>query len=122
MFYGGVFGIGEIWLSINKYCEKKVDQAVEKVVSHRWQAPPVGCFKINTDAALNVNGKGSGFGVVDQDCYGQVMVSFCRNVTACYEPKITEALVILEVIRLVVNRRLLPAILESDAFVVVQAI
>ncbi|KAK3199475.1 hypothetical protein Dsin_022890 [Dipteronia sinensis] len=91
-------------------------QVVERVVSHRWQVPHVGSFKINTDAALNVHGKVTGFGVVIRDCYRGVMVSYCRNIRACYQPHIAEAIAILEGIRFAVNRRFVPAILESDAW------
>ncbi|KAK4834447.1 hypothetical protein QYF36_022834 [Acer negundo] len=49
----------------------------------RWQAPYLGVLKINTDAALNVNGKASGLGVVIRDYYGKVVAFFCHVSTDC---------------------------------------
>ncbi|KAK2633860.1 hypothetical protein Ddye_028652 [Dipteronia dyeriana] len=50
------------------------------------------------------------------------MASLCRNILANYEPQTTEALATLEGCRLAINRNLMPAVLESDALVVVRAI
>ncbi|KAK0607443.1 hypothetical protein LWI29_015165 [Acer saccharum] len=88
----------------------------------RWKAPPDGVFKINTDAALNEQGLVSGLGVVIRDCQGQVMASLCSQMGVCYSPEIAEALAIRRGLQLAVETGLVPAMLESDASVVVNAI
>ncbi|KAK2634784.1 hypothetical protein Ddye_029576 [Dipteronia dyeriana] len=94
----------------------------DRVANHPWQPPPACFFKINTDAAVNGKGKGSGIGVVIRDCDGKVMASLCRNILANYEPQIAEALAILEGCRLAINHNLMPSVLEFDALVVVRVI
>ncbi|KAK2659835.1 hypothetical protein Ddye_006368 [Dipteronia dyeriana] len=64
----------------------------DRVDIHLWKPSPAGSLKINIDATVNGNGKGS------------------------------EALAILEGCCLDINRSLMPAVLESDALVLVQAI
>ncbi|KAK3189239.1 hypothetical protein Dsin_028800 [Dipteronia sinensis] len=63
-----------------------------------------------------------GLGVVILDCCGRVLISSCRNIGSCYQPQIAEALAILEGLQLAISLGFLPAILESDALVGVQAI
>ncbi|KAK3230381.1 hypothetical protein Dsin_002262 [Dipteronia sinensis] len=60
-----------------------------------WKAPPAGVYKINTDAALSISNKTSGFGVVIRDCNGNVIASFYQNDRVCYQPQVAEALAIL---------------------------
>ena len=100
-----------------------VDNGCSQMVSCKaivcWQAPHVGVYKINTDAALNVQRKCSGLGVIVKDCHGRVMASFCRHLDSCFQPKVVKALAILEGFHLAVNCGLIQAILKSDAFTVV---
>lgn len=49
-----------------------------------WVAPPLGVFKINSDAALNSHDNVSSFGVVIRDWRGRVLASLCQNVKSCY--------------------------------------
>ncbi|KAK4839676.1 hypothetical protein QYF36_023928 [Acer negundo] len=96
-------------------------QVVKEQVRHRWEAPPSGILKINIDTALNIQDRVSRLGIVIQDYIGRV-VSCCRKILTGYLPQIVEALAILERIRLAVELDLFPAVLESNALLVVKAI
>ncbi|TXG47194.1 hypothetical protein EZV62_026488 [Acer yangbiense] len=88
----------------------------------KWLAPPQGMFKINTDAALNVQGNSAGIGVVIRNFRGQVMLSSCKNFRTAFSPVIAEALAVLEGLRLAKLGGFFPTVLESDALTVVQDI
>ncbi|KAL5769450.1 hypothetical protein ACOSP7_013604 [Xanthoceras sorbifolium] len=81
----------------------------------KWKPPIVGLFKINTDAAVDeFNGRAS-IGVIIRDCHGLVMASCAQGFKASYSPPIAEALAILRGLRLIIDSRLVPVRLESDA-------
>ncbi|KAK2635003.1 hypothetical protein Ddye_029795 [Dipteronia dyeriana] len=84
----------------------------------RWSPASMGLFKINSDVALRV----SGIEVVIRDWKGRVRVSFCYNLAANLQPQVTEALAILKGIRLASSMGLVPAIVESEALTMVDAI
>ncbi|KAK3227490.1 hypothetical protein Dsin_007352 [Dipteronia sinensis] len=90
--------------------------------SERWQSPQAGVFKINTDAATRVRDGTSGIGVVIRDSHGHVRASLCQNLNANFQPQVAEALAILKGIDLAFENGFLPAVLESDALTVVNAI
>ncbi|TXG48983.1 hypothetical protein EZV62_024858 [Acer yangbiense] len=79
-------------------------------------------FKINTDAALDIQENYVGIAVVIRNFQGKVMLSFCKNFQACYSPQIAEALAVVEGLRLAKNGGFFPAVLESDALMVVRDI
>ncbi|KAI9173820.1 hypothetical protein LWI28_007108 [Acer negundo] len=91
-------------------------------VVDRWQAPPLGVFKINTDVVTRSSNRISGIGVVIRDNLGRVKASFCKQLNAYFEPQIAETLVILRGINLAVDIGLFPVMLESDVLSVVNAI
>ncbi|KAK2663222.1 hypothetical protein Ddye_001796 [Dipteronia dyeriana] len=72
-----------------------------------WKDLPVGCFKINTDEVLNPREKVSGLGWNDMGC--------CK-------PHLAEAMAILHGFWLAMETGLSPAVLESDAQMVVNLI
>ncbi|TXG65248.1 hypothetical protein EZV62_006523 [Acer yangbiense] len=72
--------------------------------------------------ALSSQSKSAGFGVVLRDSGGRVLAALCRNVRACYQPQVAEALAILEGLKFDVAGNYSKVIVESDALVVVQAI
>ncbi|KAL5767025.1 hypothetical protein ACOSQ2_013808 [Xanthoceras sorbifolium] len=81
----------------------------------KWKPPIVGLFKINTDATVDeFNGRTS-IGVIIRDCHGLVMASCAQGFKASYSPPIAEALAILRGLRLIIDSRLVPVRLESDA-------
>ena len=43
----------------------------------KWVAPPLGSFKINTDASVNSRDKITGIGIIIRDGAGHVMASLC---------------------------------------------
>ncbi|KAK3207114.1 hypothetical protein Dsin_021160 [Dipteronia sinensis] len=90
--------------------------------SERWQSPQEGVFKINIDAATRVRDGTSGIGVVIRDSHGHVRASLCQNLNANFQPQVAEALAILNGIDLAFENGFLPAVLESDALTVVNAI
>ncbi|KAI9197580.1 hypothetical protein LWI28_001000 [Acer negundo] len=58
----------------------------KQVVSRVWKAPQAGCYKINTNVALNNHYRVFGVGVMIWDCNGLVMASLCLNLRVCYQP------------------------------------
>ncbi|KAK3217805.1 hypothetical protein Dsin_011775 [Dipteronia sinensis] len=96
--------------------------SVKLRLSSIWEVLPAGVFKINTDAALNFRNNISGIGVAIRDCNGHVMASLCQHIGTAYQPQIAETLAILRCLKLAVETGLVPAVVESDALSVVNAI
>ncbi|KAK2656328.1 hypothetical protein Ddye_009380 [Dipteronia dyeriana] len=67
------------------------------MVVSSWSPPPLGVFKINTDAAIAVAKIRTGIGIIVKDSSGDVMASFAQMVRVNYEPQIAEAIAILKV-------------------------
>ncbi|KAK2656099.1 hypothetical protein Ddye_009151 [Dipteronia dyeriana] len=101
---------------------KLIRQSYPTYQAKRWIAPPVGIFKINTDAALNHNENVSGICVVIRVYKGYVMASLCQKLKVGFLPQISDVMAIPRVLRLALETGLVLAILESDALEVVTMI
>ncbi|KAK2656769.1 hypothetical protein Ddye_009821 [Dipteronia dyeriana] len=125
-----VFGKWSSYMSLKLDMSKAYNRVEWSLVKGMMEAygifgaspPPVGYFKINTDAALSFSDKIPGVGVVIQDSGGLVMACLCGNARGFYEPQIAEAKAILRGFRLALETGLYTAILESDALSVVNLI
>ncbi|KAK3189040.1 hypothetical protein Dsin_028601 [Dipteronia sinensis] len=88
----------------------------------KWETPLKGCYKINTDAALNVKDNRVRVGLVIRDSRGQVMATSVQCVEAGYSPRVAEAMAFLLGITFVEDAGLLPAAVEFDALRVLNLI
>ncbi|KAK2662428.1 hypothetical protein Ddye_001002 [Dipteronia dyeriana] len=58
-----------------------------------WQPPCIGIYKLNTDAAIDTDGKIVGvFGVVIRDSEGMVITTSFQRIEATYPPHVAEAI------------------------------
>jgi len=78
--------------------------------------------KINVGGATSNDGRPSAIGVVIRDCRGVVVAASAKLLLAQYEVDVTEALAIEEGILLARQKMLKQVIIESDSFLVVDAI
>ncbi|KAI9196495.1 hypothetical protein LWI28_024414 [Acer negundo] len=88
----------------------------------RWSKLVSGFLKINTDTAIREANNPVGVGTIIRDSDAKVLVVVAKRMEACYDPLMAEAAAILFGIRVVVERGLLPVVLESDAKGVVNMI
>ncbi|KAK2644115.1 hypothetical protein Ddye_019310 [Dipteronia dyeriana] len=65
------------------------------MVVSSWSPPPLGVFKINTDATIDVAKMRTGIGIIARDSSGAVMASSAQMVRVNYELQIAEAIAIL---------------------------
>nr|GMD78310.1 B3 domain-containing protein Os07g0563300 isoform X1 [Ipomoea batatas] len=57
---------------------------------YKWEKPPQGWFKINTDVAVDTNSKTTGFGFIVRDCQGDFVAAVCSSWSGILEPKIAK--------------------------------
>ena len=86
------------------------------------KAPPVGFYKVNTDAAASDDERNSCIGVVIRICKGEILAAACKVLPACFSAKISEAFVVLEGVLLAVKMEVSHVIIEFDALSIIQAI
>lgn len=80
--------------------------------STRWTAPPVGIYKLNSDAAILE--KSIGLGAIMRDNIGDVMVATCDFEEGCFEVDIAEAMATRHGLRIALEAGLSKIILETD--------
>ena len=88
----------------------------------KWKAPPMGFFKINTDAAAFEDGRKSCIGVVIRDNMGVVLAASSKVLSASYSAEILEALAMQDGVLLAREMEVSHAIFESDTLSIFQAI
>ncbi|KAK2638080.1 hypothetical protein Ddye_025875 [Dipteronia dyeriana] len=87
-----------------------------------WQDPSVGIFKVNCDAALDMNNKLVGIGLVVRDHYSSILALCAQRIHACYSPLVAEAVAVLRGINFVLKTGVFPLVVETDALGVVQMV
>ena len=87
-----------------------------------WKAPPLGFYKVNTDAAASDNERISCIGVVIHGCKGEILAASCKVLPACFTAEISEAIAVLEGVLLAAKMEVSHAIIESDALSIIPAI
>ncbi|KAK2642703.1 hypothetical protein Ddye_024466 [Dipteronia dyeriana] len=88
----------------------------------KWQPPNIVFYKLNTDAAFDVNSQRVGLGMIIRDHLGFVLGASAQTVVANFCPQIAEALAIFRGLTFVVESGLIPVVIESDALEVVNII
>ncbi|KAK2652270.1 hypothetical protein Ddye_012126 [Dipteronia dyeriana] len=86
------------------------------------QHPSASVYKINTDAAMDVDRQGISVGVVIRDHQGFVMDSSSQWIEACYSPQVAEAVAILRGIDFAIDTNLVPTVVESNVLGVVNLV
>lgn len=79
----------------------------------RWRKPLDGLYKINTDAAVFVEGS-IGLGGVVRDAHGEVMVACCGKMAGRFEVDVAEALAIRFVLLISWEAGYIEVMVESD--------
>lgn len=87
-----------------------------------WQKPPVGCVKLNWDAALDSQRKRMGIGVFVCDHEGKPLAMLCASKRYVSNPTMAKAIAAWRVVELAVQLDLRCFILEGDALVIVQTL
>ncbi|KAL5823849.1 hypothetical protein ACOSQ4_021749 [Xanthoceras sorbifolium] len=85
-----------------------------------WQAPCVGAFKINVDAACNRSGGRSGTGIVIRNAQGTVVDAAALVFQGFSSVEVAEARAILGGLSLAVDNGWYPIFIESDSLNVVR--
>ncbi|XP_075648635.1 uncharacterized protein LOC142619423 [Castanea sativa] len=88
----------------------------------RWEAPPVGVYKVNVDGAASGDGRSTGIGVVIRNSMGEPIAALCKPLPRQFSSLETEIFAVEHGILLAKEMELSNVILESDALTVVQDI
>ncbi|KAK3190102.1 hypothetical protein Dsin_029663 [Dipteronia sinensis] len=88
----------------------------------KWCSRVRGCFKINTDAAVDKNNSCIRAGIIIRDYKGVAVRTFIQKIHVNFSPQTAEAMALLCGIRGAVAADLVPTIVESDAKVVVNIV
>ncbi|CAL1356961.1 unnamed protein product [Linum trigynum] len=79
----------------------------------KWKKPPIGVFKLNTDAGIS-NERKVGLGCILRDWEGKEVFAASRRLNVNWSPDIAEGMAILYGIRLVKEKGIGPIVVESD--------
>ncbi|XP_021755004.1 uncharacterized protein LOC110720310 [Chenopodium quinoa] len=90
-----------------------VSAAKQQASSNKWNPPPVGVVKLNSDASLSEEGW-VGMGVIARDSEGNVLFAATRRVKAWWPPGIAEGKAMLLAVKLAKRFGYDNVILESD--------
>ncbi|KAK3224148.1 hypothetical protein Dsin_011173 [Dipteronia sinensis] len=107
------------WLAANCPPDQAASGAQE-ARGIRWKPPTSGTYKLNIDAALEVQHLPVGLGTVIRDHMGFVMASSAQRVEANFTPQIAEAMAISRGLKFAVDSGLFPIMVESDALEIVK--
>jgi ribonuclease HI len=102
---------------IPSMCKRK-DPAANRV-KNKWCTPPLGTFKINVDAAFNLQSGEAAIGVVIRDWVGDLKLTAWRVIFHCRDAEEAEARACLEGVHLAHRWPEVPMVLESDCHSVV---
>lgn len=106
------------WRRAHEECGRSLGSAVMGV--QHWSTPPVGWYKINTDAAIFHDGS-VGLGSVIRDSTGRFIRARCGRVVGGWQPREAEALSLKEALSWVKSLALEHCIFESDSMSLVKA-
>lgn len=95
------------------------DQVVARV---GWRPPPVGYYKLNTDAAVSNSLGKTGLGAVLRDTAGTVLWAMAHWLPGCKTPLVAESLAMREAVCAVAGMQMQNVVMESDSLQVVQAL
>ncbi|XP_060970191.1 uncharacterized protein LOC133037264 [Cannabis sativa] len=87
-----------------------------------WIAPPVGKWKLNTDAACNRSNKLIGIGAVLRDSNGYIKAAFSKSIIGCFKPEEMEATAMALSLQWLINLGLTADFIETDSLLVVQGL
>ncbi|KAK3229086.1 hypothetical protein Dsin_000967 [Dipteronia sinensis] len=104
-----------------KHCED-VGAYLLAVVSLVGSQPDEGCFKINIDAALDIDGYVVGFGLVVRNSHGLVVALSVQRVIASFCSLTAETMAILRGINFAIDLGVRPVVIESDALAAIKLI
>lgn len=88
----------------------------------KWSPPPMGWVKINSDASFCISSGKASAGIVIRDDRGQVLLTSWKVVSNCTTAMEAEAVACLEEVRLAVEWVRLPARLEADCSMLIDAL
>lgn len=88
----------------------------------RWKPPPVGYYKLNTDAACSKSLGRTGLGAVLRDSAGTVLWAMAHWLQGCKSPLVAEALAMREAVSVVAGMQLQNVVMETDSLEVVLAL
>ncbi|KAM6597215.1 hypothetical protein CsatA_007739 [Cannabis sativa] len=87
-----------------------------------WTAPPVGKFKLNTDAVCNKALGIIGIGAVLIDSSGLIIDALSKPMKGCFKPEEMEALALAQTLKWSINLCLSAEFIETDSLMVVQGL
>ncbi|KAK9986499.1 hypothetical protein SO802_031450 [Lithocarpus litseifolius] len=87
-----------------------------------WKAPPLGFFKVNTDATASNDERNSCIGVVIRGCKGEILAASSKVLPASFTAEISEVFAVLEGVMLAAKMEVTHVMFESDALSIIQAI
>lgn len=88
-------------------------KAGREMVQMKWQKPPAGHYKVNSDAACFKDGA-VGFGGIMRDAEGDVMVATCHHIGGVFTAEEAEALAARHALVIALEAGLRMTVLESD--------
>ncbi|KAK0599705.1 hypothetical protein LWI29_007836 [Acer saccharum] len=89
---------------------------------HRWRPPEQGFWKVNSDATTCLKVPSSGLGIIIRSADRSVCVAAAYNSKATFLPIVAEAMTVRRGIFLAIELGLVPFLIESNCFQVVQMI
>ena len=90
--------------------------------AERWNKPPVGSIKLNTDAAIFLSRNRFSFALVARNHEGNLLEAKACCCGGLVSPEVVEAIGIKEALSWIKTKSWVNVVLESDALVVIQAI
>ncbi|KAK2650926.1 hypothetical protein Ddye_018415 [Dipteronia dyeriana] len=101
----------------NEVARQSGSQIPKNVV---WQPPCIGRYKLNTDAAIDYDGKIMGFGAVIRDSVWMVIATSSQRIEATYPPHVAEAIAMYRGLLLATDIGVFSVEAEFDAATVVK--
>jgi ribonuclease HI len=87
-----------------------------------WKCPQVGCFKMNCDAALDMEGRRMGMGIILRNHEGKVRAAWSLSKPGLLEPAAAEAVSLFHGMKFCKELGISNLTLEGDSLVVISAI
>jgi hypothetical protein len=93
---------------------KQSDARLNGSSQQRWEPPPTGWVKLNTDASFCKETGETRLGIIVRDSEGKAMCAAWRELRGCGSPEQAEAEAYLERLRLTVEWVRQPTLVEAD--------